>query len=128
MTPTTRRVLLAAAVVAVVAVAVVMFTRREHAAGTVRITGRTVMAGDAPLSDVRIVLEVTPGDSEEDVAVERVETRSDGKGEFAINFVGHWSRASYRLEAGKPGFEELSFDNADSLKSPVTFRFAPSRR
>ena len=56
-----------------------------------------------------------------------METRTDAKGEFSINFVGHWRRASYRLEAQKPGFEKISIEDAGSLKNPVILRFAPSR-
>ena len=83
--------------------------------------------GGSPLPGVRIILEVSPGDSEEEMAVERVETQSDAQGSFSINFQGHWRHASYRLEAQKPGFEELSIEDADSLKSPVTLRLNLSR-
>jgi hypothetical protein len=127
MTKTTRRVLLFAAVlVAVIAVAAV-FVRRERTPYPVRIVGRTVGPGGAPLSDVLVTLEVAPGESEEEAAIERVETRSDAKGDFSINFLGHWRRASYRLEAQKPGFEKLTVEDAGSLKNPVILRFAPAR-
>jgi hypothetical protein len=123
MSPATRRAFLAAAVLAAaVAVAVALFVRRERAPRPIRITGKTLAAGGAPLPDVRIVLEVTPGDSEDETAVERVETLSDAKGDFTIDFVGHWRRASYRLEAQKPGFQKLSIDDARSLSNPVILR------
>jgi hypothetical protein len=111
----------------VVAVAVAVFVRKERGPEPVRIVGKTIGPGGAPLSGVLVVLEVAPGDSEEESAVERVETRSDAKGEFSINFLGHWRRASYRLEAQKPGFEKLSVEDAGSLKNPVILRFAPPR-
>ncbi len=100
---------------------------RERSPGTIRIAGRTVGPGGAPLPGVRVILEVSPSGAEEETAVERVETRSDERGNFAINFRGHWRRASYRLEAQKPGFEKLSIEDADSLRSPVTLRFRQSR-
>jgi hypothetical protein len=123
MTKTTRLVLLAAAVV-LAAGAVVYFMRHERVSRPVRIVGKTVGPGDRPLADVRIVLEVTPGDSEEEAAVERVETLSDANGDFSINFVGHWKQASYRLEAQKPGFQKLSIEDAHALPEPVILRFA----
>ena len=125
MTKTKRRVLLFAAVlVAAIAVAA-FFVRRERAPAPIRIAGKTVGPGGAPLADVRIILEVAPGDSDEEAAVERVETRSDAKGDFSIDFVGHWRRASYRLEAQKPGYEKVSVEDAGLLKSPVVLRLAP---
>jgi len=130
MTQTTRRVLLTAAVLAAV-VAVAVFVRRERTPQPqpqpLSIAGRTVGPGGEPLSDVLVILEVTPGDSEEESAIERVETRSDTKGDFSINFVGHWRRALYRLDAQKPGFEKLSVEDAGSLKSPVILRLFPLR-
>jgi hypothetical protein len=126
MKPTTQRVLLAAAV-AIAAIAVVVFVRQERAPRTLSIAGRTVGPGGEPLAQVLIVLEVAPGDSEEESAIERVETRSDVKGDFSINFVGHWHGASYSLDAQKPGFEEISIEDARSLKNPVILRFAPAR-
>ena len=125
MTQTMRRLLLVAAVL-MAAVAVVVFVRRERGPKPLRIAGRTVGPAEAPLADVRIILEVTPGDTEEESRIERVETRSDAKGEFAINFIGHWSRASYRLEAQKPGFERLSIEDPESLQNPVTLRLSKS--
>ena len=127
MSPATRRALFTAAVLAAaVAVAVAVFVRRERAPRPIRITGKTLAAGGDPLADVRIVLEVAPSESEEEAAVERVETRSDAKGDFTIDFVGHWRRASYRLEAEKPGFQRLSIDDAASLPNPVILRLAAS--
>ena len=128
MTQTTRRVLLTAAVLAAV-VAVAIFVRRERTPQPqpLSIAGRTVGPGGEPLSDVLVILEVTPGDSEEESAIERVETRSDTKGDFSINFIGHWRRAAYRLDAQKPGFEKLSVEDAGSLKSPVILRLVSLR-
>ena len=124
MTPTTRRVLLVAAVL-IAAVAVTLFVMRERTPKPLAIAGRAVGPGGEPLAGVHVVLEVAPGDSEDESAVERVETRTDAKGEFSINFVGHWRRASYRLEAQKPGLEKISIEDAGSLKNPVILRFAP---
>jgi hypothetical protein len=120
-------VLLTAAMLAA-AVAVAVFVRQERMPQPqpLSIAGRTVGPGGEPLSDVLVVLEVTPGDSEEESAIERVETRSDTKGDFSINFVGHWRRALYRLDAQKPGFERLTIEDAVSLKNPLILRFAPS--
>jgi hypothetical protein len=100
---------------------------RERAPKPLEIAGRAVGPGGEPLADVHVVLEVAPGDSEDETAVERVETRTDAKGEFSINFVGHWRRASYRLEAQKPGFQKITIEDADSLKKPVILRFAAPR-
>lgn len=127
MTKTTRRVLLFAAVLSAAIAVAAVFVRRERAPYPVRIVGRTVGPAGAPLSDVLVTLEVAPGESEEEAAIERVETRSDAKGDFSINFLGHWRRASYRLEAQKPGFERLTVEDAGSLKNPVILRFAPAR-
>jgi Carboxypeptidase regulatory-like domain len=126
MTKTTRRVLLVAAVL-IAAIAVTVFVMRERIPRPLAIAGRTVGPGGEPLAGVVVVLEVAPGDSEEESAVERVETRSDAKGEFSINFLGHWNRATYRLEAQKPGFDKISVEDAGSLKNPVILRFAPPR-
>ena len=120
-------VALAAAAVAVVLIAAGIFALRERSPGTVRIAGRTVGPGGSPLAGVRVTLEVSPSGSEEETPVERVETLSDAQGNFSISFQGHWRRASYRLEAQKPGFQELSIEDADSLKSPMTLRFHQGR-
>jgi carboxypeptidase family protein len=126
MTKTTRRVLLVGAVL-IAAIAVTLFVMRERTPKPLAIAGRAVGPGGEPLAGVHVVLEVAPGDSEDASAVERVETRTDAKGEFSINFVGHWRRASYRLEAQKPGFEKISVEDAGSLKNPVILRLAPPR-
>jgi len=94
----------------------------------VRIAGRTVGPGGAPLSDVRIVLEIAPGDTEEGTAVERVETTSDSRGDFSIDYQGHWRRATYRLEARKPGYEKLSIEDVNSGKKPLVIRLARAGR
>ncbi|HEY3123628.1 MAG TPA: carboxypeptidase-like regulatory domain-containing protein [Thermoanaerobaculia bacterium] len=120
MTPTAR---LALAVAALVIIAAGIFVVRERSPRTIWIAGRTVGPGGASLPDVRVILEVSPSGTEEETAIERLETRSDARGNFSINFQGHWRRASYRLEAQKPGFEKLSIEDADSLRSPVTLRF-----
>jgi hypothetical protein len=125
MTSKARLALAAAAAIVVIAAGVLIV--RERSARTVRIEGRTVGPSGMPLSDVRVTLEVSPSGSEEETAVERVETRSDARGNFSINFRGHWRRASYRLEAQKPGFGKLSIDDADSLRSPVTLQFSQAR-
>ena len=119
MTTKTSLALAAAAIV----VAAGIFFVRGRSPGTVRIAGRTVGPGGSPLSGVRVTLEVSPGDSEEETAVERVETLSDEKGDFSIDYRGHWRRATYRLEARKPGFQELSIEDAESLRKPVILRF-----
>ena len=124
MTPSARLALISSAAIVVVAAGI--FVVREKSPRTVRIAGRTLGPGGLPLSGVRVTLEVSPGDSEGEAAVERVETQSDGKGSFSIDFRGHWKHAAYRLEAQKPGFRELSIEDADSLKSPVTLRFTQS--
>ena len=125
MTPKVRLALAVAAAIVVIAAGI--FVVRQRSPRTVRIEGRTVGPGGLPLSDVRVTLEVSASGSEEEPAVERVETRSDELGSFAIDFRGHWRRASYRLEAQKPGFEKLSIEDADTLRSPVTLRFSQAR-
>jgi len=96
--------------------------------GPVRVAGRTVGPAGAPLADVRIILEIAPGDSEEGTAVERVETTSDSQGNFSIDYQGHWRRASYRLEAQKPGYEKQSIEDVDSAARPLVIRLAQTRR
>ena len=93
----------------------------------VRLEGRTVGPDGAPLDDVRIVLEIAPGDSEEGTAVERVETTSDSKGSFSIDYQGRWRHASYRLEAQKPGYEKQAVEDVDSAKKPLIIRLARPR-
>lgn len=127
MTKTTRRVLLVAVILIAATAVAFFFVMRERAPKPLAIAGRAIGPGGEPLAGVQVVLEVAPGDSEDESTVERVETRTDAKGEFSINFVGHWRRASYRLEAQKPGFETISIEDAGSLKNPVILRFAPPR-
>ncbi len=124
MTPAVR---LALAAAALVVVAAGIFVVRERSPRTILIAGKTVGPNGAALSDVRVTLEVSPTGSEEETAIERVETQSDARGNFSISFQGHWRRASYRLEARKPGFEKLSIDDATSLRNPVTLRFRQSQ-
>ena len=95
--------------------------------GPVRVAGRTVGPGGAPLADVRVILEIAPGDSEEGTSIERVETTSDSQGNFSIDYQGHWRRASYRLEASKPGYEKVSIDDVDSAKKPLVVRLTQAR-
>jgi len=127
MTKTTRRVVLLAAVLLAAIAAAVVFARREPAPSPVRIVGKTVDPGGTPLADVLVTLEIAPADSDEETPIERVETRSDAKGDFSINYIGHWRQASYLLEAQKTGFETVTVEDAGDLKSPVILRFAPAR-
>jgi hypothetical protein len=127
MTSTTRRALVFAAVLIAAIAVTLFFVMRERRPEPLAIAGRAVGPGGEPLADVHVVLEVAPGDSEDESAVERVETRTDAKGEFSINFAGHWRHASYRLEAQKPGFERISIEDAGALKKPVVLRFASPR-
>ena len=124
----TQKVRLALAVAAaVVLIAAGILFVRGRSASTVRIDGRTVGPGGLPLSGVLVSLEVSASGSEEEPAVERLVTQSDALGNFSINFRGHWRNASYRLEAQKPGFEMLSVEGADTLRSPVTLKFTQAR-
>jgi len=116
---TERGFLLVMAAAASMAGATVLVSCAQRPA-PVRVSGQTVVAGSGPLAGVRVTLEVAPSDTEEETAIERVETLSDARGEFSINFQGHWKHASYRLIAEAPGFRKVSIDGADSLKSPVT--------
>ncbi len=115
------RLALAASVLVVIAAGI--YIVRARSLRPVRISGRALSPGGTPLSGVRITLEVSPGDSEDEAAVERVETETDPEGNFSINFRGHWRQASYRLVAQKPGFQKLSVENVDSVKSALTLRF-----
>ncbi|HJW14396.1 MAG TPA: carboxypeptidase-like regulatory domain-containing protein [Thermoanaerobaculia bacterium] len=110
---------------AALAAAAILFLR-SRPSGQLRIAGRTIAEDGAPLAGVRITLEVAPAETEEEKAVERVETVSDERGNFAINFQGHWRGASYGLEARKPGYRTLSVDDAETLKGPVLLRLARS--
>jgi VCBS repeat-containing protein len=92
----------------------------------VRVAGKTVGQNGQPLADVRVTLEVAPNDAEEEGAVERAETLSDARGEFAIDYQGQWRRASYRLEARKAGYRDLSIGSAETLKDPVILKLAPA--
>jgi hypothetical protein len=125
MTPRVRSTLAVAAAIVVIAAGIIVV--RERSARTVRIDGRTVGPGGLPLSGVLVSLEVSASGSEEEPAVERLETQSDAQGNFSINFRGHWRRASYRLEAQEPGFEKLSVEGADTLRSPVILQFSQAR-
>ncbi len=120
-----RVALAVAAVLAVIAL--VLAVRHEKTPKPVGIAGQTVGPNGAALPGFRVTLEDSPSGSEEETAIEHVETQSDARGSFSINFQGHWRRASYRLAAQKPGFEKLSIDDADSLRNPVTLRFRQSR-
>ena len=126
MTKTKRLVLLVGALVVALAaaLAVAYYVRHDRMPKQIRVVGKTFGPGDRPLADVRVVLEVHPGDSEEEAAIERVETLSDARGDFSIDFVGHWPHATYRLEARKPGFQNLSIEDASALPAPVILRFA----
>jgi VCBS repeat-containing protein len=121
--PALRMLVLAVLVAGLAGAAVWIF--RGGPPQTVRIAGRTVGQDGRPLADVRITLEVAPNDAEEEGAVERAETLSDARGEFAIDYQGHWKRASYRLEARKAGYRELSIGAAETLKNPVVLKLAP---
>jgi hypothetical protein len=127
MTSTTRRALVFVAVLITAIAVTLFFVMRERAPKPLAIAGRAIGPAGEPLPDVLVVLEVAPGESEDESAVERVETRTDAKGEFSINFVGHWRRASYRLEAQKPGFANISIEDPGSLKGPLILKFAPPR-
>jgi hypothetical protein len=112
--------LLAAGAVAVAAAAVWIF--RGGPPRPVRIAGRTISEDGRPLSDVRIILEIAPSDTDDEEAVERAETVSDARGEFSIDFQGPWRRASYRLDAKKQGYRDVSIGDADTLQNPVILR------
>lgn len=92
----------------------------------VRVTGRTIGAKGEPLADVLVTLEISRGDTEERMAAERVETRTDARGEFSISYQGQWRRASYRLYARKQGYRELSLEAPETLAAPVTLKLAPA--
>ena len=87
MRPGKRIVLILLTVV--VAVSVVVFVRRARAPSPVRIVGKTIGPDGAPLEGVRVTLEVSPSGSEEETAIERVETQSDAQSNFSIDFQGH---------------------------------------
>jgi hypothetical protein len=121
-----RALLLIAAVVVVVATAGGFFVWRMRGPRPIRIAGKTISSDGRPLGDVRVTLEVAPDDTEEEGAVERAETLSDEKGEFSIEYQSRWKTASYRLDARKAGYRDLSIGSAESLKPPVILRLAPA--
>lgn len=126
MTRTARRALVvAAAVMAVIAAGILVVRGRSQ--GTIHIAGRTVATGGAPLPEVRLILEVLPADTEGEMSIERVETLSDARGNFAIDYEGGRRRASFRLEAQKPGYEKLSIEDPNLFKRSLTLRLAPIR-
>lgn len=99
---------------------------RQKEPEPVRITGRTIGAKGEPLADVRITLEIARADTEDETAAERVETRTDARGEFSISYQGHWPRASYRLYARKAGYRELSVETPETLGAPVSLKLVPA--
>lgn len=119
-----RALLLLAAVVAAAAAA--FFASRARGPRPVRIAGKTISSDGRPLGDVRITLEVAPDDTEEEGAVEKAETLSDEKGEFSIDYQPRWKTPSYRLDARKNGYRDLSIGSAETLKPPVILRLVPA--
>ena len=118
------RALALLAVVAALAGGAVLYVR-GRGPRPLRISGRTIAPDGKPLADVQITLEIAPNDTEEEGAVERAGTLSDERGEFSIEYQSHWKNASYRLEAHKAGYRELSVGAAETLKPPVMLRLAP---
>jgi hypothetical protein len=112
-------VLLAAAALAVPAC-------RQRGPEPVRITGRAIGAKGEPLADVRITLEISRGDTEDETAAERVETQTDARGEFSISYEGQWRQPSYRLYARKPGYRELSLEAPETRATPLTLKLVPA--
>jgi hypothetical protein len=100
---------------------------RERRQRELRIEGRTVDSSGTPVPDAQITLEIGPAESEEELPVERVATRSDAAGRFSIRYRLRWSHPIYNLEASKTGFEPVTIDDADALPSPLTLRFVAAR-
>ena len=98
---------------------------RGRGPAPLRISGKTIGADGKPLADVQVTLEIAPNDAEERETVERAGTLSDEHGEFSIEYQAHWKAPSYRLEAHKAGYRELSVGSAETLKTPVILRLAP---
>lgn len=115
-----------APVLVVAAAALMVPACRQKGPQPVRISGRTIGTKGEPLADVRITLEISRGDTEDETAAERVETQTDARGEFSISYEGHWKRPSYRLYARKPGYRELSREVPESLAPPVTLKLMPA--
>ena len=119
-----RMLLVLVAVLVVAAAAFLVWRARGQR--PIRIAGKTVASDGRPLADVRVTLEIAPDDTEEEGAFEKAETVSDDKGEFSIEYQPHWKMPSYRLDARKDGYRDLSIGSAETLKPPVILRLAPA--
>ena len=127
--PTGRRGAVALGIVAAalaVIAAAVLLARGRARSDEVSIDGTTVDAAGAPLADVLVNVEIAPAESEGELPVERVSTRSDAKGRFSLRCRVPWKDPSYSIEASKAGFETVTIDDADELPSPLTLRLAAS--
>ena len=123
-----RVIAVAGAVIGVAVIAAaVLLTRSRTGEREVFVEGRTVDGNGAPLADVQISLEITPEDSEGELPVEHVSTRSDARGRFSIRSRVPWPDPSYTMEASKDGFETVTIEDADEMANPVTLRLASSR-
>lgn len=118
---TSTRIPLALVAAAALAGSLLLFLRARPPR-PVRIFGRTVAAGGEPVAGARVILEVSPSGMEEETAIERVETRSDPRGEFSIDYQGHWRDATYRLEAEAAGYQKVSLDEVDRVAGPILLR------
>jgi hypothetical protein len=114
---------IALAAVAVIAAAALLARGRTRP-DEVRIDGVTVDGAGAPLADVVVNVEIAPAESEGELPVERVSTRSDARGRFSVRCRVPWKEPAYSVEASKPGFETVTIDDADELPSPLTLRLA----
>ena len=112
---------------AAVVVTALLLTRPRAGRGDIVVQGTTVDGTGAPLADVEISLEIVPAESEGELPVEHVTTRSDARGHFTLKCRVPWQDPSYSVEASKPGFETVSIDDADELPNPLTLRLAASR-
>lgn len=127
--PGVRRTLRLAAIVVIGAavIAGAILWGRERREREVAVEGRTIDSSGAPVADVDISLEIEPVESEGELPVEHVVTRSDARGRFSIRCRPPWRHPSFSLEASKPGFETVTIDDADALPNPLTLRLAAVR-
>lgn len=107
--------------------AALLLTRPRPGRTEIVLHGTTVDGTGAPLPDVEISLEIVPAESEGELPVEHVSTRSDSRGRFILKCRVPWQEPSYSVEASKPGFETVAIDDADELPNPLTLRLAASR-
>lgn len=114
-----RAVLLGGLAIAVLAAgAAALFLRERHPA--IHVSGRVVGQDGVPLAGVRIALEITPAEDEEESPAATVSTDTDAEGAFSLDFLPASPECWYRLTAFKAGYAPAEIDPADPEAGPIT--------